>query len=149
MAFENFSMSGKIPSLSFFAVWLLKSSRESCAFLSTNEPSVRPVLVWWKWDLRGLERARWYIKVEVALLFFDPTGHGRARNATRASETAQTAAFLIRMQDLLAAMLTDRYWGSDFPGCDAHNLDSDTSVCHWGHDHRAPMHHFHSGDSEG
>ena len=58
------------------------------------------------WDLRGPGRAEWCVKEEAELLFFDPTGHGRARNPEGAGEATQAAAFLIGMQDLLAA----RFW---------------------------------------
>ncbi len=44
-------------------------------------------------------------KQEAELLFFDPTGHGRARDTKGAREAAEAAAFLISMQDLLAASL--------------------------------------------
>jgi len=46
-----------------------------------------------------------YTKEEVELLFFDPTRDGRARDAKGAGEAAETTAFLIGMQDLLAASL--------------------------------------------
>jgi len=37
--------------------------------------------------------------------FFDPTRHGRARDAEGACQAAQTVAFLIPVQDLVAASL--------------------------------------------
>jgi hypothetical protein len=39
---------------------------------------------------------------EAELLFFDPTGHGCARDPKGACEAPQTAALLIGMQNLLA-----------------------------------------------
>jgi hypothetical protein len=41
-------------------------------------------------------------KEEAELLFFDPTGHGDARDPKGVREDAQAAAFLIGMQNLLA-----------------------------------------------
>ncbi len=57
------------------------------------------------WDLREAGRAVWSTKAEAELLFFDPAGHGRARDAKGAGEAPQTAAFLIGIQDLLTARL--------------------------------------------
>jgi DNA-binding CsgD family transcriptional regulator len=65
--------------------------------------TVRPIPAWWKWDPRDPGRPRWDVKEEAELLFFDPTRDGGARDAKRAREAAQAAAFLIGMQDLLAA----------------------------------------------
>jgi len=42
---------------------------------------------------------------EAEILFFDPSGHGDARDAKHACKATQTATFLIGMQDLLAARL--------------------------------------------
>jgi hypothetical protein len=64
-------------------------------------------------DLRDPGRAGLYTKQEAELLFFDPTGDGRARDAKGAREATQTAAFLISMQDLLAARCgyyPSRWW---------------------------------------
>ena len=63
------------------------------------------VPVSWKWYPRDREPPRWYVRGEAELLFFDPHGHGRARDAKGAREATETAAFLIGMQDLLAARL--------------------------------------------
>ena len=66
----------------------------------------RPVPGLWKWDLRDPGRAGWSTKEEAELLFFDPTGHGCVRDHKGAREAAETAAFLISMQDLFPA----RFW---------------------------------------
>jgi len=55
------------------------------------------------WDLRDPGRAEWSAKAEAELLFFDPTGHGGARNPEGAGEAAETAAFLVGVQNLFAA----------------------------------------------
>jgi hypothetical protein len=74
-------------------------------FLSTNEPSVHPVPGSLTWDLRDPGRAGLDVREEAELLFFDPAGHGGARNPEGAREAAQTAAILGGVQDLLAASL--------------------------------------------
>jgi hypothetical protein len=79
--------------------------QESLAFLSTNEPSVHLVPGSWKWDPLGPGRAESSIRGEAELLFFDPTGHGRARDAKRTREATQAAAFLVGVHNLLTAGL--------------------------------------------
>ncbi len=49
-------------------------------------------------------QAGWSVREEAELLFFDPIGHGGARDTKGARKTAQTAAFLIGVQDLFAAV---------------------------------------------
>jgi len=47
-------------------------------------------------------QAGWSGREEAELLFFDPIGYGGARDPKGACEAAETAAFLIGMQDLPA-----------------------------------------------
>src|SRR5258708_10928222 len=67
--------------------------QKSCAFLNTNEPSVRPIPASWKRDLLGRGGPGWYAKEEAELLFFDPARHRGARDSKRASEATETASF--------------------------------------------------------
>jgi hypothetical protein len=49
----------------------------------------------------GVSRVAW--KGGRCATFFDPTGHGGARDPKRTGEATQTAAFLVGVQNLLAA----------------------------------------------
>ena len=66
---------------------------------------VRPVPASWKRHLLDRGRPRSCSRGEAELLFFDPTGHGCARDAKRAAEATQAASFLVGVQNLLAASL--------------------------------------------
>ncbi len=78
---------------------------------SAQTTTVHPVPGSWTWDLRDPGRAEWSAKAEAELLFFDPTGHGGARNSEGAGEAAQTAAFLVGVQKLFATSLWIRIGG--------------------------------------
>jgi len=58
--------------------WPVESFSKFDVKLSTG----RPVPASWKWDPWDPGRAGLYVREEAELLFFDPTGHGGARDPT-------------------------------------------------------------------